>query len=110
QLGTEGKSRAALFYRLQGVRLRLPPLRERLDDLPELIGHLLDRTARGMSRAAAPGSPEALPSLWPFPWAGNARDLQHVLGGAMVMSDGLIPPAPPPPATQRPPAHPPAEA
>src|SRR4029450_13120452 len=57
QLVTEGKFRVDLFYRLQGVRLRLPPLRERLDDLPELLGHLLHRTAPRSARAAAHGAP-----------------------------------------------------
>jgi two-component system response regulator AtoC len=110
QLVTEGKFRADLFYRLQGVRLRLPPLRERLDDLPELIGHLLDRTARRMSRAAATVSPEALRCLWAYPWPGNVRELQHVLEGAMVMSDGVILPAHLPPGIQRATSQPPAEA
>src|SRR4026207_2373838 len=55
--GADGKFRQALFYRLQGVRLRLPPLRERLDDLPLLISHLIDRAPRRVPRAPATARP-----------------------------------------------------
>jgi two-component system response regulator AtoC len=110
QLVTEGKFRADLFYRLQGVRLRLPPLRERLDDLPELIAHLLDRAAQRMSRMPATVSTEALRCLWAYAWPGNVRELQHVLEGGMVMSDGVILPEHLPPNIQRAPSQPPAEA
>ena len=110
QLVSEGKFRADLFYRLQGVRLRLPPLRERLDDLPELIAHLLDRAAQRMSRMPATMSTEALRCLWAYPWPGNVRELQHVLEGGMVMSDGVILPEHLPPNIQRAPSQPPAEA
>jgi two-component system response regulator AtoC len=101
QLVVEGKFRQDLFYRLQGVRLLLPPLRERVDDLPDLITHLLDRAARRLGRAPALVSPEALRSLWTYAWPGNVRELQHVLEGAMVLSDGVILPSHLPPAIQR---------
>ncbi len=109
-LVAEGKFRADLFYRLQGVRLRLPPLRERIDDLPDLITHLLDRTARRMSRLPATVSTEALRALWAYAWPGNVRELQHVLEGAMVMSDGVIQLEHLPPGIQRSTSQPPAEA
>jgi len=109
-LVAEGKFRADLFYRLQGVRLRLPPLRERVDDLPDLIAHLLDRTARRMNRLPATVSTEALRALWAYGWPGNVRELQHVLEGAMVMSDGVILPVHLPPAIQQATAQPPAAA
>jgi two-component system response regulator AtoC len=109
-LVAEGKFRADLFYRLQGVRLRLPPLRERIDDLPDLITHLLDRTARRMNRLPATVSTEALRALWAYGWPGNVRELQHVLEGAMVMSDGVILPVHLPPAIQQATAQPPAAA
>ena len=109
-LVAEGKFRADLFYRLQGVRLRLPPLRERIDDLPDLMAHLLDRTARRMNRLPVTVSAEALRGLWAYGWPGNVRELQHVLEGAMVMSDGVILPAHLPPAIQQATAQPPAAA
>jgi two-component system response regulator AtoC len=100
-LVTGGKFRADLFYRLQGVRLRLPPLRERIDDLPLLVNHLLERAAKKLWRAPATVSPEALKRLWAYSWPGNVRELQHVLEGAMVLSDGVILPEHLPPAIQR---------
>src|SRR5262245_37376385 len=109
-LVAEGKFRADLFYRLQGVRLRLPPLRERVDDLPDLMTHLLDRTARRMNRLPATVSAEALRALWAYGWPGNVRELQHVLEGAMVMSDGVILPGHLPPAIQQATAQPPSAA
>ncbi len=109
-LVNEGKFRADLFYRLQGVRVRLPALRERLDDLPALITHLLERAARRLGRAVASVSPEALRCLWGYPWPGNIRELQHVLEGAMVLSDGAILPEHLPPAVQQTKTAPVAEA
>ncbi len=96
----EGKFRQDLFYRLQGVRLSLPPLRERVDDLPLLMSHVLERAAQRLSRPAATVSPEALRLLWSYSWPGNVRELQHVLEGAMVLSDGVIQPEHLPPAVQ----------
>ncbi|MCI0547816.1 MAG: sigma-54 dependent transcriptional regulator [Candidatus Rokubacteria bacterium] len=101
QLVAEGKFRQDLFYRLQGVRLRLPPLRERIDDLPLLITHLLEQAARRLWRQPASVSPEALRCIWAYPWPGNIRELQHVLEGAMVLSDGVILLEHLPPAVQR---------
>jgi DNA-binding NtrC family response regulator len=100
-MAAEGRFRSDLFYRLQGVRLVMPPLRERIDDLPLLVTHLLERAAQRLWRQPATVSTEALRSLWTYPWPGNIRELQHVLEGAMVLSDGVILPEHLPPAVQR---------
>ncbi|HSF01858.1 MAG TPA: helix-turn-helix domain-containing protein, partial [Solirubrobacterales bacterium] len=92
----------------QGVAMHLPPLRERIDDLPLLAAHLLERAARRLNRAPAVVSPEALRCLWTYAWPGNVRELQHVLEGAMVLSDGVIGPEHLPPAVQRAVQAPPA--
>src|SRR6202011_4360289 len=97
----QGTFRQDLFYRLQGVGIVLPPLRERVDDLPLLATHLLERAAQRLTRQPAVLSPEALRCLWTYPWPGNIRELQHVLEGAMVLSDGVILPEHLPPAVQR---------
>ena len=88
----QGTFRQDLFYRLQGVGIVLPPLRERVDDLPLLATHLLERAAQRLTRQPAVLSPEALRCLWTYSWPGNVRELQHVLEGAMVLSDGVIRP------------------
>jgi DNA-binding NtrC family response regulator len=97
----QGTFRQDLFYRLQGVGIELPPLRERVDDLPLLATHLLERAAQRLNRPPAVLSPEALRCLWTYPWPGNVRELQHVLEGAMVLSDGVIGPEHLPAAVQR---------
>jgi transcriptional regulator with GAF, ATPase, and Fis domain len=97
----QGTFRQDLFYRLQGVSMHLPPLRERVDDLPLLATHLLERVAKRLARSPAVLSPEALRCLWTYAWPGNVRELQHVLEGAMVLSDGVITPEHLPPAIQR---------
>ena len=79
----------------------MPPLRERIDDLPLLVTHLLERAAQRLWRQPATVSTEALRCLWTYPWPGNIRELQHVLEGAMVLSDGVILPEHLPPAVQR---------
>jgi transcriptional regulator with GAF, ATPase, and Fis domain len=100
-MAAENRFRSDLFYRLQGVRLVMPPLRERIDDLPLLVTHLLDRAAQRLWRQPATVSTEALRCLWTYPWPGNIRELQHVLEGSMVLSDGVILPEHLPPAVQR---------
>src|SRR5438445_345068 len=102
RLVEEGRFRADLFYRLHGIQLRLPPLRERLDDLPELINTFLDRARRKLSRTTATLSDEALQCLWVHKWPGNVRELKHVLEGAVLLSDGIIRPEHLPPAIQTP--------
>ncbi len=94
------------FERVGGTRtmtvgIVLPPLRERVDDLPLLATHLLERAAQRLTRQPAVLSPEALRCLWTYAWPGNVRELQHVLEGAMVLSDGVIRPDHLPPAIQR---------
>jgi two-component system, NtrC family, response regulator AtoC len=102
QLVDSGRFRADLFYRLRGIQLRLPPLRERLDDLPELIDAFLDRARRKLSRTSTTLSNEALQCLWTYAWPGNVRELKHVLEGAVLLSDGVILPEHLPPAIQTP--------
>jgi two-component system response regulator AtoC len=100
QLVDSGRFRADLFYRLRGIQLRLPALRERLDDLPELIDAFLDRARRKLSRTTTTLSNEALQCLWSYAWPGNVRELKHVLEGAVLLSDGVILPEHLPPAIQ----------
>jgi transcriptional regulator with GAF, ATPase, and Fis domain len=102
ELVEAGQFRADLFYRLQGIHLQLPPLRERLDDLPQLVNAFLERAKERQSRGSIIVSNEALQSLWAYSWPGNVRELQHVIEGAVLLSDGLILPEHLPPTIQKP--------
>jgi DNA-binding NtrC family response regulator len=75
-----GRFREDLFYRLNAVRLKLPPLRERVEDIPLLVQHFLQKL--GSSRHV---SPEALKSLVSYPWKGNVRELENVMERAILL-------------------------
>jgi two-component system response regulator AtoC len=80
-----GAFRRDLFYRIHGVSVTLPPLRERLEDLELLAVHF----ARAVSRGQAPEfSAEALAALRAHPWPGNARELRNVMERAVLLSGG----------------------
>jgi len=78
--------REDLYYRVNVGRIELPPLRERVGDIPLLITHYLDRFANEMGKPAMRVSPEAMEVLAHYSWPGNVRELQNVLKRALVMS------------------------
>lgn len=86
-----GQFREDLFYRLNVVSVRIPPLAERPEDVPPLIRHLLDRHAGGAGRAggALPAiAPEAMRALLEHDWPGNVRELENALERAVVLAQG----------------------
>src|SRR5262245_17713704 len=96
----EGKFCRELFRHLQQVRLPLPALRERIDDLPLLLAHLLERAGRWASGPPPTVSPEAMQCLSRHAWPGNVAELWQVLQAAIALSDGVIRPEHLPPAMQ----------
>jgi len=93
QLVADGRFREDLAYRLQAVRLLLPPLRDRLEDLPLLVERFLELAKDHCRVQTASITPSTMECLWAFPWPGNIRQLQHVLDGALVIADdGVIRP------------------
>jgi two-component system response regulator AtoC len=86
-----GRFREDLMYRLDVVRLRLPPLRERMEDVPALVAHFLARHA-GL-RPDLPGlalGEDAREALLAHRWPGNVRELEHALERAVVLADGPL--------------------
>ncbi|MEA2164021.1 MAG: hypothetical protein QOK37_2148 [Thermoanaerobaculia bacterium] len=81
---TAGRFRGDLFYRLNVVRVRMPPLRERLEDIPLLVDVILRPLSKEMGRPAPAVSPRALKKLESYPWPGNVRELRNVLERAML--------------------------
>jgi DNA-binding NtrC family response regulator len=85
-----GKLRQDLFYRIAVFRIDVPPLRERLDDLPLLVAALLKRAADRQGRATPRLSPELLASLYGYAWPGNVRELDNLLGTMMALEPGEL--------------------
>lgn len=79
--------RQDLLYRINTVELNLPPLRERLDDLPLFAGHFLEVYARKYKQPVKRLGSDALERLRRYSWPGNVRELQHALERASIMSD-----------------------
>jgi len=91
QLVEEGKFREDLFYRLNGITVALPPLRERMEDLPLLIEHFLKKVSeRDGSSQALKISPDALRFLMNYPWPGNIRELQNTIETAVLFAEGGV--------------------
>jgi DNA-binding NtrC family response regulator len=88
----DGRFRQDLYYRLNVVPIELPPLRERLEDVPELVRHFLHSIAKRESRAFRHIEPEALRLLQKYQWPGNVRELQNIIERASVLEsqEGLI--------------------
>ena len=80
-----GRFRKDLYYRLNIVELDVPPLRKRLEDLPELIDFFSQRYAVQYRRQAWRPSPEELRDFYEYPWPGNVRQLSHVIEQSYVL-------------------------
>jgi DNA-binding NtrC family response regulator/tetratricopeptide (TPR) repeat protein len=89
-LSQQGRMREDLFYRLNVLRIELPPLRERREDLPLLIDHFLAQVARDRGEPRRRLSPEALDVLMRHPFPGNVRELRNVLDRACVLETGDV--------------------
>jgi two-component system nitrogen regulation response regulator GlnG len=86
----EGRFRADLYYRLSVFAIHLPPLRERVDDLPMLVHYFLRRFSRELGRSVSHIDPEALAQLHHYHWPGNIRELQSVLKRALLHVSGSV--------------------
>jgi NtrC-family two-component system response regulator AlgB len=78
-----GGFREDLFYRLNAVRLKLPPLRERVEDIPMLVHHFLRKFG-----STSEVRPEAIQAFQTYPWKGNVRELENVIERAVILARG----------------------
>jgi DNA-binding NtrC family response regulator len=85
-----GEFREDLYYRLKVVTVRLPPLRERRDDIPLLVEHLVRRAAAQCGKAVSGVSDAALDILRGYEWPGNVRELAHVLERSVALAQDAV--------------------
>jgi two-component system NtrC family response regulator len=83
-----GRFREDLYYRLKVVRIKVPPLRERRDDIPLLVHHFLGKAAEANKIPVKGVSHEALKYLCQYDWIGNVRELENVIERAVIFCDG----------------------
>jgi two-component system nitrogen regulation response regulator GlnG len=88
QRAAEDKFRPDLYYRLGVFTIQLPPLRDRIEDLPILVQHYLRRFSAELGREVREIAPEALARLRAYDWPGNIRELQSVLRQALLRASG----------------------
>lgn len=110
----KGAFRQDLYYRLNVIPIRIPPLRERIDDIPILAEHFLDHYSREMKKPPRRFSVAAREAMLRYPWPGNIRELENAVQRAVALSEGTEitvrdlfelggpPPAPVPPAPEVP--------
>lgn len=88
ELVRKGEFREDLYHRLNVVELRLPPLRERREDIPALVGHFIQKYNQEMGRNVQGVGPRVLEALKAYAWPGNIRQLRNAIERAMLFTDG----------------------
>ncbi len=86
----QGKFREDLYYRLKVVEINLPSLRERKEDIPELVAYLLEKINRQLRKNVKKVPPHAMKILMNFPWRGNVRELENALTRAVILAKGDV--------------------
>lgn len=82
--------RIDLFYRLNVIPIHVPPLRERLEDIPPLVEHFLHRLNVNLNRNITEVTPRAIKELMDYHWPGNVRELENVVEGTYITHDGPV--------------------
>ena len=82
----EGRFREDLFYRLNVIEISLPPLRERIDDLPQLIHHFMEKFSQELGKDVRELEPEVLPALEAYAFPGNVRELENIVERAVTLA------------------------
>ena len=82
----EGKFREDLYYRLSVIELRIPPLRERKEDIPVLVYYFIEQVSKHYNKTVKGITNEALPCLLNYDWPGNVRELKNVIERAVILA------------------------
>ncbi len=85
---SNGRFREDLYYRLNVVSITIPPLRERKEDIPELVSYFLKKFNRELKKGVVGITPSAMEKITSYSWPGNVRQLENVLKRAMVLCQG----------------------
>ncbi|HNW59750.1 MAG TPA: sigma-54 dependent transcriptional regulator [bacterium] len=85
----KGEFREDLYYRISVFPIKLPPLRERREDIPLLAGHFLQKYARQEGKTIEGITPDALDLMMAYHWPGNVRELENAMERAMVLANGV---------------------
>ena len=83
----QGQFRNDLYYRLRVMEIRLPPLRERGEDIIKLAHYMLDKACKRLNRPAMSFSPQSLVSIRSYTWPGNVRELENAVERAVILSE-----------------------
>jgi DNA-binding NtrC family response regulator len=86
----KGRFREDLYYRLKVVEIILPSLRERREDIPDLVAYLLEKINRELRRNVRKVPPEVMKILGDLPWRGNVRELENALTRAVILAKGDV--------------------
>jgi transcriptional regulator with GAF, ATPase, and Fis domain len=85
-----GKFREDLYYRLNVIPIRIPPLRERRGDIPILVNHFTQEFGRKKNKPACRVSPQAMRLLTAYDWPGNVRELENLIERLVILSEGIV--------------------
>jgi sigma-54 dependent transcriptional regulator, acetoin dehydrogenase operon transcriptional activator AcoR len=87
---SDGRFRSDLYYRISVTTLRVPPLRDRIDDLPTVVEHFASKVADRHGQSVKSFAPETLAALCRYEWPGNLRELRNVVEAAALLTDGNV--------------------
>jgi two-component system, NtrC family, response regulator AtoC len=88
QMATEGRFQEDLYYRLHVIPIELPPLRQRLDDLPALVDHFVQKFSQRLGKRITGVDADAMAELKRYHWPGNVRELENTIERAVVLTTG----------------------
>src|SRR2546425_2353109 len=86
----QGEFRTDLYYRLNIFPIRIPPLRERREDIPLLVEYFVEKYARRMGKQVKTIPTATMQKLVDWPWPGNVRELQNMIERGVILSRGFV--------------------